>query len=788
VVFQSFPEVIRRGTGPWTNASILKPIPTLLDFRNNYVTIPQNLSADINNLLDEKSFCLIVGGQNAGKTWLTYSIAYDIAFVKQKSVFYTTVNEDFKEEDAWKEIAHYYENKVQETLYFIIEDCHINRKEVEQFLLRVYDVYDENVVNFKFIFNTRKVGKFILRDLKEEDYFYDKLVQDLKCDIQLSKIEIGEISKSMVNNFIKIKEVDQIISEEEISSVVNKWGDDLYLVHLYLKWWDYRNSQNLNNIDQQKIYNNLWDGYGAIALNNYAQRQILCRLAAICQFEPLTVPKEFLRSESISDNELINLRSKGIIEVDSTDYLRISDNLSQLILSAVASNLPSFNKDKFTKESFSEYIEIIVKGDKMTNLQIVLQALNLVSDEYSKIARDITQSLIKNEILTEIKTKIKEQTLDSADSMISNILPLFPEEAKELSSIYSTKNYQKIKLNLKLSSATRINKDLSTLSRIIDLNVLFSSFSVSDFVSIIQNSSLKSIRVLFFSFKNWNLNIHIRLILAKALVTIPNNSLVKLVAEHDSLFMLGGLIGFLREVDDSFADKFIENLAQIDLSELFLKKDKQANKHGFSNINVINYFLSRIIYSNPDSARKIIDRIDKNIWLNLMESSSISEEFWLLWNIYRLNKRKAKLLVQNNNEVPLVKKIKKYYNGVLSGLIQNRISPKQDEIEYYLPAIGLLHECCFDVSRFPLIENNIVFIKEDLKHFEEFGRMKKPHPSLFILSLISLRIKLKSNEYDENIKGYILNQEPMYSKVFNNNDPQLGTIFADLITKYSLAL
>ncbi len=85
--------------------------------------------------------------------------------------------------------------------------------------------------------------------------------------------------------------------------------------------------------------------------------------------------------------------------------------------------------------------------------------------------------------------------------------------------------------------------------------------------------------------------------------------LAGLIDKHDSLYRLGGLIGNIRNVDESIAEKFVESLSYIDLSALFSKEDPPAQKEKLSKVAVINFFLSRHVSFTPENAKRIINNI-----------------------------------------------------------------------------------------------------------------------------------------------------------------------------------
>ena len=229
-------------------------------------------------------------------------------------------------------------------------------------------------------------------------------------------------------------------------------------------------------------------------------------------------------------------------------------------------------------------------------------------------------------------------------------------------------------------------------------------------------------------------------------IALYESDIAQLISkENASIYSLGGLIGTVIRVNPSAAEKFVENLSEIDLNELFSRDDP------FS----INYFLSKWISFTPTYRRRIINKINDDVWYDLIKSTSFDHCFWLVWNIYVNNPIKAKRIIQN---------------GAGKFLVQTFMKDEKDP--FFLPTLGILHLCDFNISNISIKAH----IQEIEKNLITFKKEKKP--THLVLSLVILNVKLSSQEF-ENLKGILDKQFINFIK--NNPDNQLRNVLNDLI-------
>ena len=790
MVFRYFSKEIKKGHKTWAEASISKPRPTIQDFEREIVTIPESLLNSINRKLGDTGFCLIVGPPNSGKTWLAYSIGYYFSSIKKKHVWYTTVDENFKEKDAWKEVSHYYEDRIEDTIYFIIEDAHLNRYEIEKFLLRIFDEHEKSK-NIKFIFNTRKVGRYILRNEKIQDTFYDILVETLECEVKLTPTEISEIAKGMIRNFIVITNSKIKITEDELSSIVEKWGSDLYIVYLYLRSWNPEKQPSLIDADRERIHNFLWNGYGELCLSMKKQLQILYRIAAVCQFEPLKVTESFVRMESIDEEELKSLIQKGIIQVYPSNLMGISEGLAELVLSTAYAKDEGFREEN-TKKTFEDYVRLSMKEQETPNWNLVFQSLLLSREECSKLARALMLSILEDEEMWMVICKNAQRLhLGAFGSLAASISAVEPRKSKLLKSKYLSQNYIRLISNLKNSSIKRLRKLLPLMARVTSLNRFLKEFSISDSQRVIMRTksrtTINALRSFLFTLEKWNIETSERQKWTQALTSLSESDFTKLIERGcTSLFRLGGLIANIRKFDSALAEDFVKRLSEIDLSNIFLEVDLAGENAGFAKIETINFFLSRRIPFAQPHSEKLVGNIPSETWAKLLGPASLGDGFWILWNIYRNNKPKACNLIKESLASVILNKAELGKKSCLGRLTRRKKTLSEKESNYIIPLLGLLQECEFDISDLPVLKDKVKKdLDEMLKCFQKWGPKEKPQPTLFVLSLIALKVKMK-NEYENQTK-IALSQEPMKSFIYNNDDVQVRKILKRLIEKYKLA-
>ena len=768
-VFKVFEEeIIQKGSEyKWVDRKTREPKPSWRDLTDNRIAVPHYFFDQVLEYLEQKHFCIVVGDKDTGKTWLSYVSSHN--FVKQgKEVRFATVDEDFDAEDAWNEIeTQKLRGKGKPEKYFVVEDCHKNPMESEEFLQRILD---EDEINLRFLFTMRKTGKILIEDEETMDTFYHEGTKQ-ECIVRLLSNEMSkEHVKSIIKKFIEVKNIEYKPSEKELEGIAKKWGKDLYWLWLRLNSWRYDKGQKLSNITDDHVYDSIWSDRYEIKLSLMKRRNILLPIAAVCQFEPLKMAESFLRWQDIDEGVLKELKEEGIIQTSGKgiyDFLSIKESFADIILSCVLRKDPFFKENYSTKEDYTFQIIKNYLMQKPSNPSSVFSALNSARKAEKAIsAKQILSSLLDDACVWGlIEENVKDVSLGQMISLLDSLLWIEgkelwmqSEKGQKIRSCYLRENYKNMQDKLGSSSARTIKKYLPLLARIVNLERFFSVFSISDYKRIINLSTINNIRNLFFDFqeKNWNIPSATKG-MAKAL---PEADLPRLIAqENASLYRLGGLIGNIMQVDVSVATSFVEKLSEIDLSKLFSRKDAVAEKKGYTKAETINFFLSKWISFAPVHRKRIVQNINDEIWSHFIRSASSDQGFYLLWNIYVNDPIKAKRLVQNNTGEFLLHKCTEDQNVV-----------------FYLPLLGVLHLSDFAIHRIPLIGADITQIKQILMTFK-----KENNITLLVLSLVALKVKLPQEQFKD-VKGIL--DEQLINFIHNNPDIQLRELLNNLVEHY----
>jgi hypothetical protein len=736
----------------WTERRIREQGPSWKDFADKRIAVPQHLLDEVLKYLEQKKICIVVGGKDTGKTWLSSAVGYNL--LKQgKNVRYASVDGKFNGEAAWNEIVQLeLRAKNQAPVYIILEDCQTNREDSEKFFQKILDEGEENL---RFLFTMRKRGKVLLED-EEPDIFYDEGTKR-EYIVRLLPDEMSrEHVKNIIKKFIEVKEINEV-SEKELEDVAQKWGNDLYWVWLRLNSWNYSERQKLSDITNDVVYESIWSDRGEIKLSLPERRKILLPLSVLCQFEPLKV-YELVNFLEDNRKTLIELRKEGIVRLSTWreknsegkdfayDFISISGSFAEVILATLSKKDHSYREKEheIPIQIFKDYLK-----SNPPNWYAVFSALNLAREgEKLDSVREILISLLNDADAWEIVRENAKDILLMQMASLLDILSGVGENGKalEIKRQYTKLHCKELQDKMKSSSASTIRRNLPLLRRIIvDLNTFFLAFSISDYKHIINSSTINALRLLFIDFKERKLYFATTTMIEALL----DADLARLVEESDSLYRLGGLIKEVYGADSSAATKFVENLSEIDLNELFYRNDPAAEREGLTKEQVVNYFLAKRISFAPLHGGRIVNKIKDDVWESHIYSAPPKERFWLLWNVYRNSKDKAKHLVKNNIGQFLLKTC--------------------DDEFFRMALMGLLHLCDFEIKNEDLPIDTRGLLENELH--------KNTH---IVLSLIALRVKLlpTSFQFFDIIE---------YTKERVNSipdDPQLKELLQKLIDTY----
>jgi hypothetical protein len=621
----------------WTDINGIKQKlkPSIEDFKKGRIAVPQYSLDQVLSHLEEKHFCIVVGDMNIGKTWLSYAVGYNLAVEQEKEVKFVIVNDEFNGDKAWDVIKGF---KGKNLRYFIIEDCHTNSEESEEFLLNILDEKEDNL---RFLFTMRKIGKFLLRNEEKQDTFYKEGTERGWIPSILPDEISKEHVKKIIKKFIEVKSIKYGVLEQELESVANKWGNDLYMVWLRLVLWKY-DKEKLSEIPDDRIYEYVWSNEGEIKLEK--RKEFLLPISTLCQFEPLKVYKPFLTEKTEKRQEMLeDLEREGIVSLSNWggyDFVSIPESNATLFLLTLSRKDYHFGKRE--RETLIQIFKDYLKSDP-PNWYTVFYAL---ADQKSDFAKEILIFLLNDFDAWEIVRENAKDISLRQTVFLLDILSWAGENGKalEIERQYKKLHCKELQDKMKSASATTIRNYLPLLSHIVELNKFFEACSISDYKHIINSSTINTIRLLFIDFKEWKLYFAAKTMI----VALLDADLTRLVQKSTSLYRLGGLIKEVKEGDGSAATKFVEKLSEIDLNELFSRNDPDAEEERLTKEQVVNYFFGkRISFALPQGGR-IVSKIKDDVWNSLIYSASPKDGFWLLWNIYRNSEDKAKHLVKNN--------------------------------------------------------------------------------------------------------------------------------------------
>jgi|GEM_PF-3652348 len=496
-VFKVFEkEVIPEGsTYEWTESRIREQKPSWKDLKNGHIAIPQHFLSEVLECLKREHFCITVGEKETGKTWLSYIVGHYVVETEKKKVRFVTIDENFSSADAWGEIkSQELKGNHKPDIYFIVEDCHVNCEESEEFLQKVLGEGEENL---RFLFTMRKVGKTLLEDIEIEDTFFNEGIKR-KCIVWLRSDEMyKEYVKNIVKKFIESKKIKYNISNQELEDLANKWGNNLYWIWLRLNSWKYQESQEITEISDDQIYESIWSPNGEIKLSNKKNKDILLPISIFCQFEPLKISLDFLQKLNIEDETLNVFRSEGILyfsEWKGYDLIGISESFADIIISTLLKKDPFFTQAeyaKYTLKSFKEYLK-----SKLPNSSIIFLALSIARrTEKSEFAKEMFYSLFQDkEVLNAVKEKASHDFLYRVISLVIILRKINKQVANDILIYHLQHNddIDRIVQQLIKKSISGFNEFFRAMSRIDDKTDKKVAKGLNNFVADLKNKLLNT--------------------------------------------------------------------------------------------------------------------------------------------------------------------------------------------------------------------------------------------------------------------------------------------------------
>jgi hypothetical protein len=725
-------------TSTWTRTELE---PSLEDFKEGRVAIRGELIHEILEELEDKNYCIIAGPRDSGKTWLCCSLGYYLE--EENALFrYIKVDDNLNGDEIWNYMEGF---KGDKKFYWIIEDCHDNFKEIRGLLKNIQRSETEN---FKIILTIRRAinSSPIFRFLDRKDTHH----------VQLGRLDEGTIEhgKNIIKKFIQVENVREWIEveEEEIESTSKKWGTDFYSFTLRLKYgWRFQQGMKLCEIKDEDVYDYIWSPTEKIKLSIPKRRKIILTISALSQFKPLSIYEIYLYGIG-EEGVIIQLEKEGIIgrtTWENRDFFRIQESRAEWFLRTIKHKM-TLNIQDEGEGIFKDYLI-----SEPPNWVFVFQCLYRSREFKDIVPRILTALLDDREVWNLILNMVKREYF------FSFFEPSHWEEIIRNSSTFDS-IYRLICNKLEERRLDDITRNLTEVILQMDMDYLIDHKNPSTYrlYAIITKGGEMGLDTTHFLSEIIQLDIES----LRKLFSIQKGRRMEVHGEPKGAYLLGlnGITDIARDHSIKIAP-LIENLSEFKRKEL---RDLLLN---YTDLKVINYFLSQPATQNPKSTQEIIKRAGDDVWinylrLNLTKGTKKKEPaFWLLWNIYRYDKEKAKLYAQSTKE-----------------LFSENIRTNNFTNEWKLPLMGLFQVLEIKTNLNPDDEADT---EEAINIIRRLNNQTKPDPTRILLSMISLKNRASKEKF-ELLKNEIISKKWREKNIEGNPNQQLVQIFQDLISKH----
>jgi hypothetical protein len=394
--------------------------PCFSSLENNKFYFPGEdfIQSAINTLTNEH-FLIISGPPRTGKTWLASKIVFEYyKKTKSEDIWWFKVNQKFISEMADRAIDVLGTRKS----LFIFDDCQNAFDEFQEF----YSLYeDRKDIKFFFIIRSGDLGEL-------------NSISDCELKFNISKIDREKYARSIFDRFVgKNKVTDYVtLDENKVNHFIKKTCHNLSFFHYYLEQWDYKNKQELADVNILNVVTSMY---------TLDEIKTLLPVAALCQFEPLMVQKKFLfylAEKKVKLNglgnkeyplekieEILKKRSLEKIEFNNEIYLRMPEINADLIMLYAQKNM--FNVDTFSSEHFQDYLRF---DDKQSSWVSLFRSLNIsdINPIKKKLAEKILQDLVSRENWEFIVNSLRELKTQQLYMILNIIKELDKEKALKL--------------------------------------------------------------------------------------------------------------------------------------------------------------------------------------------------------------------------------------------------------------------------------------------------------------------------------------------------------------------
>jgi len=414
-IFHPIKDYLQQG-GSWVD-SIKIRFPSIEDYNQQKIAIPEYLIERIDEILKENPFCVLFGNRNSGKSWLIFLYYFNKqpkeetpAFsrimqqllspdsVLTENIFhYGEVSSSFNAITAWDEIYTGFKNgKHSANYYYVLDDCHFNPEETLKFFETAYHHIkeDKNLQqHLKIIFSTRKIATKILKDDPIDNFLYSYADQT-KCLIYThlsdkSFLHFNNIIKSYII-YAKIP-VDFQTRQPEIIQLYESIGYDLLHLKVILAAWQRSPTKKISEIGFNEIYESFWALDGEIRLNDNQRREPLLQLSLLCQFDSIYIFENHVMIQNYSEIYR-QLKREGLISYiqhENDHYYNIHSSFAWLIIRTIQTFDHSRRSDKHIIENetvsvFKEYITLQSPPNLPSILFALISEIKNDNDDFAK--------------------------------------------------------------------------------------------------------------------------------------------------------------------------------------------------------------------------------------------------------------------------------------------------------------------------------------------------------------------------------------------------------------------
>jgi len=406
----------------WPSQRIRNPKPSWEDLAEGRVAIPERAFSELLRCLTAEKIAILTGSKDSGKTWLCYLIGFRFLINDRADVLFCPVDEKFSADEAYTYLHEQAViNSKSEKKLVILDDCHLNPDEAEEFLSRAVEVDNPRVM---FLLSTRKSGKYMLRDVELDDTFH-YVGEEKDCVVDLSsRNDGGAYINGIANSFVQNTGMSHKIETDELQYIISMCGDDLYFLRLLLDSWK-ESSKPISQLTRKHIYDSLWAPHGDIRLVDVSRRAVLTTIAYFSQFEPLKVSREYLQKKTSDYATVQALYEVGLFNVEAfvgVDFLGLPDTLSQLILETVEQKAGTLvARSSATFDLFKDYL-----ATHPVNWLFLFSSLQFATRsetaEKQQLARDVLAALVSDLETTERLATILESAHPRAVQYLLAIL------------------------------------------------------------------------------------------------------------------------------------------------------------------------------------------------------------------------------------------------------------------------------------------------------------------------------------------------------------------------------